>query len=313
MFIFKMLSAILLLALTSVTNAGEIAVWSGNNCGGSCDSHSKLIVAASKSSKCIPFLGNAARISVESITNIAPACAVEFYADPKCTVPEFVVDTTQRTPCRSFPGPGAMMWACVNTPLRDKRNDRPRAIEDNESYFNGSINLPSASPPSRIVRDTLAKRQCNHDGLYNGMLFYGPPERTPEGATEGGQDLLVREVDLRATGGFPAGTINADARDVTRETFRRGIPTRDDELEFRVTTAAGLRFEVTLRATDGGSIQGAMTVIGHPALAAILAAAFVAMAETRHQLIFFHVHTRELSGAVEPLMHFSIDLLDNGE
>ncbi|KAB5550003.1 hypothetical protein GE09DRAFT_1128643 [Coniochaeta sp. 2T2.1] len=309
-----MISGILLLALASVTSAGEIAVWSGNNCPGGCDSHSKLIVAADRGTECIPFLGKSASLSVESLTNIAPACAVQFYADAKCTVPEFVVDTTKRTPCKNFPGPGAMQWSCAGGHIHDKRNDNiTGGTNDNESYSNGSINLPTPNPPSRIARDgLLAKRQCNHDGLYNGMLFYGPQIRTPEGATEGGQDVIVREMTLGGAGGVPAGTINADARDVAREAFRRGIPSRDDELEFEITTAAGLRFEVTMRATNGGIIQGAVTQIGGPALAAIIAAALVAMSETRHQLIFFHVHTRELSGAVEPLIHFSIDLLDDG-
>ncbi|KAB5578318.1 hypothetical protein GE09DRAFT_1089262, partial [Coniochaeta sp. 2T2.1] len=309
-----MISGMLLLVVASVTSAGEIAVWSGNNCPGGCYSHNKLIVAADRGSGCIPFLGNVASISVESLTNIAPPCAVQFYADAKCTVPEFVVDTTKRTPCKNFPGPGSMLWSCAGAHIHDKRDGNISVnTNDNEAYFNGSINLPSPNPPSRIARDgLLVKRQCNHDGLYNGMLFYGPPVRTNTGATEGGQDVIVREVSLSATGGFPAGTINADARDVAREALNRGIPSRDDELEFEITTAAGLRFEVTMRATNGGIIQGAVTQIGGPALAAIIAAALVAMSETRHQLIFFHVHTRELSGAVEPLIHFSIDLLDDG-
>lgn len=311
---------LLLAATASLISAGEVTVYGGANCPAGCDSTKKLIVAADRSTGCIPFLGQNTQVSAQSITNISPACIVEFYADAKCTVPEFVIDTTKRAACKSFPGRGAMRWTCSGSPINQRRRDLSSRVSNPDSGMNDRINGSALLPFPSVGDDTiaditaaerLAKRQCNHEGLYNNMLFYGPPVRVPDsGATEGGNDLIIRDVSTAGGGGFPGGTLNADARDVTREVYRISIPSRVSDLEFQITTASGLRFEVTLSADS--TVSGAITAIGVPALAAILAAAFVAMSETGNQLIFFRILDRELGGGAESLVHVSIELLDSG-
>jgi hypothetical protein len=294
----------LLFAMASVSQAGEVVLYAGNDCPNGCGSSRKLVLASDRSTGCIPVLGNLPRLSAQSLTNIAPKCNIEFFADARCTVPEFFIDTAQRVGCRSFTGPGSFRWSCSGGPLHNKRGEP----------VNSTVTLPLGPlllPP--LADDQgLGKRQCNHEGLHNNMLFFGAPVRDSTGAVEGGTDIMAREVDLGGGGGFPGGTINADARDVTRETWRRAIPSRSDELEFTITTGSGLRFEISLVSLSDYTVSGAITEIGAAALAAILAASFVAMNETGNQLLFFRLVLRNLNGSTEDMLRVSIELLDNG-